>query len=90
MLQFVINGKPCQMIGRGTWEERVPEEPGRGLRRYCLSPPRCAVPRPKPTPLPEGNWLAPKLRTLLERLETLSVGPSKALDMAKPGPELGG
>lgn len=43
LLQFVINGKPCQMIGRGAWEERVPEEPGRGLRRYCLSPPRCAV-----------------------------------------------
>lgn len=42
----------------------------------------------RPTPLPEGNWLAPKLRTLLERLETLSVGPQRRWTWTNQGQSL--
>lgn len=61
----------------------MPEQPGRGLRRYCLSPPR-------PTPLPEGSRLAPKLRTVLERLETLSVGAQRRWTPQQEGQSLEG
>lgn len=44
----------------------------------------------RPTPLPEGNWLAPKLRTLLERLETLSVGPQRRWTWTNQGQSLEG